>query len=58
MSKGKCIKSFLNNDEPAKGEPSQWLKNGRWYYGLDYGRARNGQIVTWVSSQFAKIQYR
>jgi hypothetical protein len=59
MSKGQCIKSFLNPDEPGVGEPSQWLKNGRWHYGIDYGRMRNsGQVVVWVTSQFAKIQYR
>jgi hypothetical protein len=56
MSKSQCIKSFLNNDEPARGEPSQWLKNGRWHYGVEM--SNGSQIVGWVTSQFAKIQYR
>jgi hypothetical protein len=56
MSKSQCIKSFLNNDQPARGEPSQWLKNGRWYYGIEM--SNGSQIVGWVTSQFAKIQYR
>jgi hypothetical protein len=55
MSKGQCIKSSLNRDEPAGGKPSQMLHNGRWYYGIEM---KNGERVGWVTSQFARIQYR
>jgi hypothetical protein len=57
MSKGQCIKSHINMDEPGVGEPEIIMRrqNREWYHGL---QGKNRRHAGYVSTKFSKLTYR